>query len=199
VKPLALIGAPVQDLSTKTPVTKLEDLRGMKLRASDRTVAAIVTALGASPIALPATEVYQGLSQGVVNGSVAGWVLLGTFKLTDIVKYHLEGLPLGAPAGFVVMNRQSYARLSPKGKKILDQNTGENFVRDLATFFQKLGETIRDKAKADPGHHFYILTPKQEARWKKVLDPVITQWAKETPNGEKILAAFRADMAKSMK
>ena len=199
VKPLALIGAPIQGLSTKTPVTKLEDVKGTKLRASDRTVADIVTALGGSPISIPAPEVYQALSQGVVGGAVAGWVLLGTFKLTEVAKYHVEGLPLGAPAGFVVMNKQSYGKLSAKGKQILDQNTGESFVRDFATFFEKLGHGIRDKAKADPSHHFYTLSADQAAQWKKVLEPVIDKWTKETPNGDKILAAFRADLAKLMK
>jgi TRAP-type C4-dicarboxylate transport system substrate-binding protein len=199
VKPLALVGAPIQGLSTKTEVKTLEDVKGMKLRASDRTVADIVTAIGGSPISIPAPEVYQALSQGVVTGAVAGWVLLGTFKLTDVVKYHVEGLPLGAPAGFIVMNKQSYAKLSDKGKKILDANTGEGFVRDFATFFEGLGHAIRDKAKADPSHHFHTLTAEQAARWQKVLEPVVDKWAKETPNGDKILAAFRADMKKSMK
>jgi TRAP-type C4-dicarboxylate transport system substrate-binding protein len=199
VKPLALVGAPIQGLSTKTPVTKLEDVKGLKLRASDRTVADIVSALGGSPISVPAPEVYQALSQGVVSGAVAGWVLLGTFKLTDVVKYHVEGMALGAPAGFIVMNKQSYAKLSTKGKKIIDQNTGEGFVREFATFFEKLGHNIRDKAKADPSHHFRTLTSEQSARWQQVLEPVIDKWVKETPNGDKILAAFRADMAKLTK
>ena len=110
-----------------------------------------------------------------------------------------KGIPLGAPAGFIVMNKQSYAKLSDKGKKIIDANTGEGFVRDFSTFFEKLGHGIRDKAKADPSQHFHTLTAEQAANWTKVLEPVIDKWAKETPNGDKILAAFRADMKTLMK
>ena len=117
VKPLALVGTPVQGLSSRVPVGTLEDMRGLKVRAADKTVSDVVSALGASPISIPATEVYQALGQGVVSASVAGWVLIGSFRLDEVVKEHLEGVPLGAPAGFVIMNTNSYSSLVRKVRK----------------------------------------------------------------------------------
>ena len=40
-----------------------------------------------------------------------------------------------------------------------------------------------------------VLTPQEEARWKKVVAPVSAEWAKETPDGQKVLQAFRAEVA----
>ena len=54
VRPIALVASPVQGLSTKSPIAKLEDVKGLKIRASDKSVADIVTALGGSPISVPA-------------------------------------------------------------------------------------------------------------------------------------------------
>src|SRR6185436_287424 len=89
VRPLMLAPTPVQGLSSKRPVTTLADIKGMKIRASDRTVADIVTALGGSPISVPAGEVYQALSQGLVQASVANPFMLGPFKLKEVVNEHI--------------------------------------------------------------------------------------------------------------
>ncbi len=57
-------------LHTKTPVSKLEELKGMKIRCSG-TSAKVVTALGAAPVAMPQNETYDALQKGVVQGVVS--------------------------------------------------------------------------------------------------------------------------------
>jgi TRAP-type transport system periplasmic protein len=91
MKVLGLIGSPVQGLSARTPITRLEEMKGLKVRAADKIVADMVTALGASPISVPAADVYQALNQGVVSASIAGWVLIGTFRLDEVIREHLQG------------------------------------------------------------------------------------------------------------
>ena len=199
VRPLALVGTPVQGLSSRVPVARLEDMRGLKVRAADKTVSDIVTALGASPISIPATEVYQALGQGVVSASVAGWVLIGAFRLDEVVKEHLEGMPLGAPTGFVVMNKNSYDSLSPKGKEILDQFTGERLSREIGDFFENLAQTLRNKSKASPDHHFRTLDDTERKKWEQALQPVIDKWIASTPDGNTIYSKFRASVDRAGK
>lgn len=199
VRPIALFGTPVQGLSARVPIARLEDMRGLKVRAADKTVGDVVTALGASPISVPASDVYQALSQGVVSASVAGWVLIGSFRLDEVVKEHVVGIPLGAPAGFVVMNTKSYAALSDKGKQILGQFTGASFSREIGEFFDKLAQSLRNKANSDPSHRFRTLDGAESKRWEAALQAVIDQWESTTPNGSKILAAFRANLDKGGK
>jgi TRAP-type transport system periplasmic protein len=194
MKVLGLIGSPVQGLSSRTAITRLEEMKGLKVRAADKTVADMVTALGGSPISVPAADVYQALNQGVVSASIAGWVLIGTFRLDEVIREHLQGIAMGTPAGFVVMNPQSYDGLSAQGKKILDQYTGEALSRPFATFFEQLATTMRDKIKANPAHHFNTLAPEEATRWKAALQGVVDNWEKQTPNGPAILAAFKQQL-----
>ncbi len=196
VKVLGLIGSPVQGISSRAPITRLEDMKGLKVRAADKTVADMVTALGGSPISVPAADVYQALGQGVVSASVAGWVLVGTFRLDEVVHEHLQGIAMGAPAGFIIMNQQAYDGLSANAKQVLDQFTGEYLSRAFATFFENLATSIRDKAKANPAQHFNTLSPEEAARWKAALQGVVANWEKQTPNGPAVLAAFREQLAK---
>ena len=39
------------------------------------------------------------------------------------------------------------------------------------------------------------LPASEEARWKKAVAPLAAEWAKETPDGQKVLAAFRSEVA----
>jgi TRAP-type transport system periplasmic protein len=199
VRPIALFGTPVQGISSKQPVRRLEDMKGLKVRAADKTVADVVTALGGAPISVPAIEVYQALSQGVVGASVAGFVLVTAFKLTEVVKHHLEGLPLGAPAGFIVMNRAAYDRLSPKGRQILDSFTGEALSREIGTYFMNEGIRNKNLVRGMKDHTFHPLAGAEKARWEQALQPVIRNWAASTPNGEKVLATFRNEIQKGAK
>ena len=40
------------------------------------------------------------------------------------------------------------------------------------------------------------LTPEQTAAWQKKLEPLTESWVRNTPDGEKVLAAYRAELAK---
>jgi hypothetical protein len=41
----------------------------------------------------------------------------------------------------------------------------------------------------------YKLPPDELARWKKKVEPVIADWEKNTPDGARVLAAFRKEIA----
>ena len=57
-------------LHSKTPVNRVEDLKGMKIRCTGLATK-IVTALGGTPVAMPMGETYDALSRGVVDASLA--------------------------------------------------------------------------------------------------------------------------------
>ena len=53
----------------RTPVTKLEDLKGMKIRGGSRIINDMLTRLGAEPIGMPVPQVPEALSTGVITGT----------------------------------------------------------------------------------------------------------------------------------
>ncbi|MCX5871614.1 MAG: TRAP transporter substrate-binding protein DctP, partial [Deltaproteobacteria bacterium] len=70
VKVLYLHGHGPGIFHTKKPVKAMEDLKGMKIRCSG-TSAKVVSALGATPVAMPQNEAYDALQKGVVDGVVS--------------------------------------------------------------------------------------------------------------------------------
>lgn len=191
VKPIALFTVPVQGLSMRDPIKSVDDLKGRKIRAADRTISLMVTAFGASPISVPAPENYQAVAQGVVTGSIANIIQLTVFRIAEVSKYQLFEIPLGAPAGFIVMNPGVPAKLSEAGRKVLAAETGETMSRKLGACFQQLGGFLMSKVKSDPSQVFIQLDPAEKAKFEKALQPVVEQWLKETPDGDKVYASFK--------
>jgi len=196
VKVLALVATPGSLVVSKKPVTSLEDMKGLKVRAANKIVADVVTALGGAPISVPAPEAYQALQRGVVTASIAGWVLVNNFKLYEVANYHLEGVPLGEPSGFIIMNRQVYDKLPANAKEAIDRFSGEPFSRDYGAWFKMDLGRGRQRVASLPNQHITTLTPQEKERWKKALEPVVNDWVARTPNGAKILETYRAELKK---
>jgi len=73
---------------TKKPISKPEDLQGLKIRTPGAPVwQETIRALGATPVALPWTEVYMALQQGVIDGAEAQHPATYGSKLYEVAKY----------------------------------------------------------------------------------------------------------------
>jgi len=55
---------------TRKPVTTLAELKGLNIRGTPGPILAGIAALGATPIRLPAEEVYMALDRGTIDGAV---------------------------------------------------------------------------------------------------------------------------------
>ncbi len=196
VRVIGLAVTPGSLISSKKPITSLDDMKGLKVRAANRMVADVITALGGAPISVPVPEIYQSLQKGVINACVAGWTVANNFRIYEVTGEHLEGIALGEPCGFVVMNVQSYEKLSPKAKAALDKFSGEYFARELGAWFKKDASDNRERIRAMKGQTIRTVDAKEKERWKKALEPVIQGWVGRTPNGEKVLAAYKEDLKK---
>jgi TRAP-type C4-dicarboxylate transport system substrate-binding protein len=194
VKVLALVTTPGSLISSHKPIRSLEDMKGLKVRAANKIVADIISALGAAPISVSAPETYQALQRGVVSACISGWVLVYNFKLYEVVHNHLEGVPLGEPSGFVIMNHQSYEKLSPKAKEAIDKFSGEPFSKEFGAWFKMDAARCRAAVKAMANQNIVTLAPRELERWRKALEPITKSWLDETPGGDKVLETYRASM-----
>jgi TRAP-type transport system periplasmic protein len=195
VKLLAIFNFPSAVLNTNAPVKTLEDIKGMKLAVSSRTSAEVVAALGASPVTLTPPETYQGLSRGVAEGSVISWTAVKTFKLDEVTKYHVTA-PLGEAPAFVFMNKAAYAALPAQAKQAIDKYSGESFSEKLGANNQAAAEGEAKKVATRPGHTVTELSPAEYAKWEARIRSVDEAWVKQAPDGAKVLAAYREEIAK---
>jgi hypothetical protein len=57
-------------------------------------------------------------------------------------------------------------------------------------------EFARNSVKGMADQAVYALDKAEEARWRERLKPVTEEWVRSTPNGARILEAFRAELGK---
>jgi TRAP-type C4-dicarboxylate transport system substrate-binding protein len=89
------------DLYTKVPVRKLEDLKGLEIRATGLS-AKTLEVLGATPVAMAQSEAYEALSKGVVKGNLGPVEVLQGWKQAEVTEHltltpFLYGIPSTQP------------------------------------------------------------------------------------------------------
>jgi TRAP-type C4-dicarboxylate transport system substrate-binding protein len=92
------------------PVRTIEDLKGLRLKATGESVT-VLNELGAAGVAMPMGEVYIGLQKGILDGTVAPYETLKGFKFAEVIKYY-STLPMPRSAyGSRAMNKDVWAKL----------------------------------------------------------------------------------------
>ena len=188
-------------LNTKKPVTKVDDLAGMKWRIGGGMVNEISKALGMNVTLKPAPESYELLSTGVMDGTLFPAESVESFKIDKVIK-HATTFPGGLyNTSFVfMMNPAKYDSLPPEVKKIIDEMSGEPTARMMGrgwdkvdrrglAFMQASGVAF---TQADPAFVAAIKarTGGLEEIWAKAAE------AKGMKDPKKTLADYRAEIAK---
>lgn len=195
VQPLYLITFPPSGIHyVKAPKT-LENLNGLKLCTGSKVGADTIERLGGTPISCLTSDYYTAMQRGMVDATMVQWTAFQPFKLQDVTFYHLETKLGGAP-GMVFMDKKKYEALPAAARKILDDNSGEAESRVFGKFWDDVDDEGREMVKAlGPKQQIISQSPEIEAKWRAAVSPVINDWVKATPDGDKVLAAFRSETA----
>jgi TRAP-type transport system periplasmic protein len=189
-KVLALFCFPGIQIHTSVPVAGMADLKGRKLAVTSKILAETLTKLGGTPVSMAPPDQYQAISNGVLQGNFMPWTGVDDFKIYEVAKHHLE-TNLGVATAYIMMSKASYDKLSPAGKKAIDENSGLGFSRALGNNTSVHGVETAKRIGGLPGQTIKALSADQKVRWAKVLQPVTEGWVKGTPNGATILAAYK--------
>ncbi|WP_291738123.1 TRAP transporter substrate-binding protein, partial [Leisingera sp. F5] len=100
-------------IHTADPVETPEDLEGMKIRGGGRSVNALLTELGATPVGMPVPAIPEGLSKGVIDGTTIPWEVTAALKVPELVENHTEftGKALYTLTFVLAMNKEKYESL----------------------------------------------------------------------------------------
>jgi TRAP-type C4-dicarboxylate transport system substrate-binding protein len=168
---------PAIPLSLTKPVKTMEDLSGMKVRSVGRQ-ADMVRALGATPVAMDAGEMYEALRRTVLDGVVGPAEMLQGWKLGDFIKYTTVPKGIGnAPLFYFVMNKGKWDGLPPDVKKIFDEVSLE-WREKYAMGAQELDIEGIALLKKNGGQVIF-LSDAESKRWVQAVAPVVSSYSKE--------------------
>ena len=163
---------------TKTkPITKLEDLKGMKMRTYGSN-AKLMSLLGGTPVAMPMTDVYDALSRGVAEGLMCAYEATEGFRFGDQLKYSTENYATSYSAVFaIVMNKDKWNSLPPDIQKIIDTMSKE-YIEKYAAMWDDI--EISGKAYlVKRGNKINTLSKEEEAKWVEKAQPIFDDYVKK--------------------
>ena len=183
---------------TKNPITKLEDLQGMKIRGGSRVINELLTKLGATPIGMPVPAVVEALSKGVIDGTTIPWEVTLPLRVSELVHNHTgfsgeNGLYTQTFA--IAMNKDTYEGLSDDLKKVIDDNSGMQLAKQAGEAMAKQDAVGLKKAE-DAGNSIVTLDEKETQRFKDASDVVIADWVGQGEGRQALLDDAKALIAK---
>ena len=189
-------------IHSKSPVTKLDDLNGLKVRAPTRVINALLSQLGAAPVGMPVPQVTEALSKGVIDATVIPWEVTPALKVAELVSNHTT---FGGDHAFytttfvLAMNKDSYERLPDDLKKVIDDNAGAELSAWAGKTMQEYDAPGLDIAQSR-GNNIIEISAEDAEAWKAAAQPVIDNWLKEMSDkgidGQALLDEARSLIAK---
>lgn len=183
------------NIMSKRPVRTLEDMAGMEIRAVGGTVPGIES-LGAVTHAMPMSESYLALDQGLVNGILAPNETLRAFRLAEVINY-VTNTPFLYNVAFIkIMNKRTWNSLPADIQNILEEMNQE-FVYRYASMMDDFSENILEQAIEQHGIEVIDLTEEERQRWLARVEPVVQNWI-DRREGQGLPAAQAVEIAREL-
>ncbi len=103
-----------------TPVQRMDDFKGKKLRAHGG-FATLLKTFGVSPTSVTPAEQYMAMKTGVIDGTLYPIYCLDAYKFSEVVKTVVMPRLLGAIPVATIANLQEWKKLSPELQKALHE------------------------------------------------------------------------------
>lgn len=125
------LGGTMGVFNAKTPVTKVEDMAGLRLRAIDATQIELFKNWGVQGAVVDMPEFAGAVQQGVVDGYYNPPVVALIFRHTEFLKHYTD-IGAGTPFRSALMSADWYADLSDADKAKVDQAVDAANVKNRA-------------------------------------------------------------------
>ncbi|WP_084539728.1 TRAP transporter substrate-binding protein [Azorhizobium doebereinerae] len=189
LKLLYTVAWPPQGLFSKTPITKVEDLKGAKWRAYNVGTSRIGEMVGAQAVTVQQAELAQALATGVVTALITSGATGYDVKIWESISYFYD-TQAWLPKNMIFVNQAAFDALDkPSQEAVLKAAAAE--VRGWKTseekstwFLQQL--TAKGMTVAPP-------SPELKAGFEKIGKQLTADWEKKAgENGVAIIKAYEA-------
>lgn len=157
-------------------MTSPGDLANQKFRMGGPIQEKLLTALGAIPVAAPATKAYEMLESGVIDGSLHTMESVVNFRLEESLERHTI-FPKGFydATFFVIMNSTKWDGLNDQDKAAIEGIVGETLSAEWGKNFDLQNPAAAEKLSA-AGHDIVEASPSLIAAVDTIYDSMVADW-----------------------
>ena len=195
---------PSQMIWCNSPVDKLSDLKGKKIRVYSTTLGDFVNGVGGTSVTISFAEVVPALQKGVADCGITGTMPAFQAKWHEVIT-HAMLMPVGAGLGFAAMSNKRWNALNGETQgliqslynKLSDEQWANAEAEDKEAFACLSGDSSYGKCtKGTPGTVKLVKPGPDDfkVRARVLKDFVLKAWAKRC--SDKCVADWNATAAK---
>ena len=194
VKPLIIFLMPAYQLilSSGRSLGALKDAEGLKIRTPGGAMDLTLLELGAVPIRMGPTDIYEGMSRGTLDGALLAYQSAVAYHLAPLMKSGTLGQDFGTVAVTFSIRLKTWNALPPDVQETLS-NVGQSLSRQACEKFDKAEQESLAQVRA-LGVHLVTPGTDDHADLEAAFARVRTDWAKRLDArgkaGTKIVKAF---------
>lgn len=199
VKLMGLWTSPATVIFTnKDEITNLDQLSGLKVRSPSPLFDNIGKEMGLVTVNAPASESYEMLSRGVIDGLYFQYDQIENFKLDKLIKSAVA-VPggFGKSSQFLFMNERKWNQISPADQEAINKISGEHIARMFGGKWNE-AEQKAIKTLTEAGLKTYHVEGEELAKLKDDLAFLEENWVKAADkkkvDGKEALEYFRAQI-----
>jgi len=161
--------------NSKRPITRAEDLEGLKLRVIPNPVfLESFKAFKANPVPMPFAELYGALESKAVDGQENPFAVILSNKFFEVNKFVSATNHVYA-ANIVLVSKRFWDRLSPTEQKLMHEAANE-----ARGYQRQVSRAAAQKAIGDlkaKGMQYNEIAPQEQARMRTIVKPVVDKFA----------------------
>jgi C4-dicarboxylate-binding protein DctP len=187
VKPLAWLVDANDGIftSAKQPLVKPADFKGVKVRGLSKLFDSGLSAMGASPSAMPGSEVYQALESGVIDACLTGVAASYSRRLYEVQKFGVAST-IATAYSTIVVNPAWWGKLPDDIQKVVMSAAHKAEVAMTPGSDEVDADDI--KRLREKGMTVMVLNKAQEKELAAAMQPaVIKAFTDSAPDGAKLL------------
>ncbi len=160
---------------SKKAIRTPADVKGLKVRTANQTIAKYVTSMGGNSVQVPIMEAYETLKRGITDAITVPWGGNITFSFGKVVKQHLDA-PLYIVTFVHGINKKLYDSMSETQKKAVDSVCTPEWSQRIYRHWAQQERELKAKIVADKGHTINKIGKAELNQWRAAAKPVVDAW-----------------------
>jgi len=187
----------VESFVSKVPLNGVDDLKGLKLRAPEGLVQQVFAAAGAAPVNLPGSEVFTGLSKGVIDA--ADYTVFSTNQqngLNDIATHPVQPGFHSLPLIDISVSKKKWDKLPIDLQEILTVSV-RDFSYDMTTQLKIADQAAVKVAQANPNITIHDWSAEERKKFRAIAQGQWEVFAKRSDNADKVYKSITAFLSEN--
>lgn len=165
-----------ESMTSGREVTVPADLRGTVQRSTGGAQDRIVDSVGAAGVGMPIGDLYEALTRGTVEGTVASPVSITPYGLEEVIHYSTRGANLGSFTTVYVINNDTWNGLSEEQRELISDLAAESQQGVCEELNKSVGASY--EAMEESGVRFTDVSD-HAAEWEALLEPTRQGWVRD--------------------